>query len=104
MLVDGLHFSTATLQPPRPAYKDPEALVASTRKANSDTVQTWSVTEVDQKGKKKKGTLGVGNGAVFFASESDKVHYNPHERPDKMLMQNKTDPSSAVENCRPQLS
>ena len=26
------------------------------------------------KGKKKKGTLGVGNGAVFFASESDKVY------------------------------
>lgn len=23
--------------------------------------------------KKKKGTLGVGNGAIFFASESDKV-------------------------------
>jgi hypothetical protein len=23
--------------------------------------------------KKKKGTLGVGNGAIFFASDSDKV-------------------------------
>ena len=31
------------------------------------------MSEVDKKGKKKKGTLGIGNGAVFFASESDKV-------------------------------
>jgi hypothetical protein len=31
------------------------------------------VSEIDKKGKKKKGTLGVGNGAVFFASDSDKV-------------------------------
>jgi hypothetical protein len=32
---------------------------------------------LDKKDKKKKGTLGVGNGAIFFASESDKVkHYN----------------------------
>lgn len=37
-----------------------------------DTVETWSVAELDGK-KKKKGTLGVGNGAIFFASESDKV-------------------------------
>jgi len=28
---------------------------------------------LDAKKKKKKGTLGVGNGALFFASESDKV-------------------------------
>lgn len=27
------------------------------------------------KKKKKKGTLGVGNGAIFFASESDKVSF-----------------------------
>jgi hypothetical protein len=38
-----------------------------------DDIQTWSVSELDKKGKKKKGTLGIGNGAVFFASESDKV-------------------------------
>lgn len=31
------------------------------------------VQELDKKKKKKKGTLGVGNGAVFFASETDKV-------------------------------
>lgn len=36
-----------------------------------DTVETWSVAELD--GKKKKGTLGVGNCAIFFASEADKV-------------------------------
>lgn len=51
---------------------DPADRVAST-KANADDIKTWSVSEVDKKGKKKKGTLGVGNGAVFFASESDKV-------------------------------
>lgn len=36
-------------------------------------VQTWNVTSIDAKKKKKKGTLGVGNGALFFASESDKA-------------------------------
>lgn len=30
---------------------------------------------LDAKKKKKKGTLGVGNGALFFASESDKVRF-----------------------------
>ena len=39
----------------------------------NDSIQTWAVSEVDKKGKKKKGTLGVGNGSIFFASESDKV-------------------------------
>ena len=29
--------------------------------------------EIDKKGKKKKGTLGIGNGALFFASDSDKT-------------------------------
>lgn len=37
-----------------------------------DKVETWSVSQLDGK-KKKKGTLGVGGGAIFFASESDKV-------------------------------
>ena len=40
-------------------------------------METWAVSEVDKKGKKKKGTLGVGNGAMFFASESDKVRAPP---------------------------
>lgn len=38
-----------------------------------DDIQTWHVSEIDKKGKKKKGTLGIGSGAVFFASEADKV-------------------------------
>ena len=37
-----------------------------------DKVETWGISEMDGK-KKKKGTLGVGNGAVFFASDTDKV-------------------------------
>lgn len=37
-----------------------------------DKVETWSVSQVEGR-KKKKGTLGVGNGAVFFASDTDKV-------------------------------
>jgi hypothetical protein len=37
-----------------------------------DSIETWSIQLMDKK-KKKKGTLGVGNGAIFFASESDKV-------------------------------
>lgn len=37
-----------------------------------DKVETWGIAEMDGK-KKKKGTLGVGNGAVFFASDTDKV-------------------------------
>lgn len=37
-----------------------------------DKVETWSISEMEGK-KKKKGTLGVGNGAVFFASDTDKV-------------------------------
>ena len=31
------------------------------------------IQEIDKKKKKKKGTLGIGNGSIFFASESDKV-------------------------------
>jgi actin cytoskeleton-regulatory complex protein SLA1 len=34
---------------------------------------TLRVQEIDKKGKKKKGTLGIGNGAMFFASDSDKT-------------------------------
>ncbi|GAA6022616.1 hypothetical protein JCM10207_003924 [Rhodosporidiobolus poonsookiae] len=40
---------------------------------SASAVETWSVTMLDAKKKKKKGTLGVGNGALFFASESDKT-------------------------------
>ncbi|KAK0482042.1 hypothetical protein EDD18DRAFT_1201740 [Armillaria luteobubalina] len=60
--------------PPRPVstYVDPADRVAST-KVTADDIQTWSVSEVDKKGKKMKGTLGIGNGAVFFASETSKA-------------------------------
>ncbi|KAI0309926.1 hypothetical protein OF83DRAFT_1288379 [Amylostereum chailletii] len=66
--------------PPRPArpistYTDPADLVASSKAKTSagDPIQTWAIAEVDKKGKKKKGTLGIGNGNIFFASESDKT-------------------------------
>ncbi|KAF9649370.1 hypothetical protein BDM02DRAFT_3186395 [Thelephora ganbajun] len=61
---------------PRPVstYVDPADRVAATaNKAKADDIQTWSVSEIDKKGKKKKGTLGIGSGAVFFTSESDKA-------------------------------
>ncbi|KAJ3479992.1 hypothetical protein NLI96_g8680 [Meripilus lineatus] len=58
--------------PPRPEYVDPAERVGSNR-VQADDIQTWAVSEVDKKGKKKKGTLGIGNGAIFFASESDKT-------------------------------
>lgn len=53
-------------------YVDPADRVAAAR-AHSDDIKTWAISEIDKKGKKKKGTLGVGNGSVFFASEADKV-------------------------------
>lgn len=56
------------------SYVDPADLVAQTSvKAQADDIRTWAVSEVDGKGKKKKGTLGIGNGSIFFASESDKM-------------------------------
>ncbi|RXW25299.1 hypothetical protein EST38_g582 [Candolleomyces aberdarensis] len=59
--------------PPRPSatYEDPADRVQA-HKLSADDIKTWSVSEVDKKGKKKKGTLGIGNGSLFFASESDK--------------------------------
>ena len=60
---------------PLSTYVDPADRVASSKasQSNADPIKTWSVTDIDKKGKKKKGTLGIGNGAIFFASESDKV-------------------------------
>ncbi|KAH7916094.1 hypothetical protein BJ138DRAFT_996415 [Hygrophoropsis aurantiaca] len=59
---------------PISTYVDPADRVAqASAKAQADDIKTWAVSEVDKKGKKKKGTLGIGNGAVFFASESDKT-------------------------------
>jgi len=63
-------------QPPsRPSfsnYEDPAVRVKA-HKLSADDIKTWVVSELDKKGKKKKGTLGIGNGSLFFASESDKV-------------------------------
>ncbi|RDX55445.1 hypothetical protein OH76DRAFT_1396833 [Lentinus brumalis] len=62
-------------QPARPVstYVDPaDRVAAASNKAQADSIKTWSISEIDAKGKKKKGTLGIGNGAMFFASESDK--------------------------------
>ncbi len=63
--------------PPRPTppvYVDPAERVRSTAsKAKADPIKTWAISEIDKKGKKKKGTLGIGNGAIFFASEADKA-------------------------------
>ncbi|KAG1754002.1 uncharacterized protein EDB91DRAFT_1043391, partial [Suillus paluster] len=63
--------------PARPVsvYVDPADRVAQSKAQArvSDEIKTWPVSEVDKKGKKKKGTLGVGNGSLFFASESDKT-------------------------------
>ena len=72
-------YSSAGVQPKPPArpvsvYVDPADRVAQTPvKVQADNIRTWAVSEVDKKGKKKKGTLGIGNGSIFFASESDKV-------------------------------
>ncbi|BGP15767.1 hypothetical protein JCM10213_007937 [Rhodosporidiobolus nylandii] len=48
------------------------AAAAGASSGGASAVETWSVAMMDKK-KKKKGTLGVGNGALFFASESDKT-------------------------------
>ncbi|PWZ03492.1 hypothetical protein BCV70DRAFT_155088 [Testicularia cyperi] len=39
----------------------------------SDEIKMWPVSALDGKKKKKKGTLGIGNASLFFASESDKT-------------------------------
>lgn len=53
---------------------DPQERVAkSHEKPSNDIMATWSVSEIDKKGRKKKGKLGIANGFVFFASESDKT-------------------------------
>ncbi|KAF8332687.1 uncharacterized protein EI90DRAFT_3054038 [Cantharellus anzutake] len=80
-LVPGNYLEEATTPPGEhesppsvSAYLDPQERVAqSLDKPRNDGIETWSVSEIDKKGKKKKGTLGIGNGAVFFASESDKT-------------------------------
>ncbi|KAF5369879.1 hypothetical protein D9758_001079 [Tetrapyrgos nigripes] len=54
-------------------YVDPAERVSHNKVNSVDDIKTWSISELDKKGKKTKGTLGIGNGAVFFASESSKA-------------------------------
>ena len=52
----------------------PRAVPAAwTASSTQDEIQMWSVTELDMKKRKRKnkGTLGVGNGSVFFATDTD---------------------------------
>ena len=53
----------------------PRAVPASWTSSDSskDEIQMWSVTEVDPKKRKRKnkGTLGVGNACMFFATDAD---------------------------------
>ncbi|KAG8727632.1 cytoskeletal protein binding protein, partial [Ceratobasidium sp. 428] len=74
---------TVPASTPRSLYSHPTNLVtASHAQARHNPVLTWSrVFILDEKGKKKRdkkkpGTLGVGNGAIFFASDLDKVNYS----------------------------
>ncbi len=56
-------------------FIDPTELVRSTAsKAKADAIKTWAVSEIDKKGK-KKGALGIGNGAIFFACKADKSRH-----------------------------
>ncbi|THV08589.1 hypothetical protein K435DRAFT_772053 [Dendrothele bispora CBS 962.96] len=64
--------------PPSPppvasTYVDPAERVSHNKVNSADEIKTWSISELDKKGKKIKGTLGIGNGAVFFASETSKA-------------------------------
>lgn len=79
-----LYYLKQQVSRPTSVYSDPA-------EAKTDGIKTWAVSvskpsrirnassqnsllqEVDQKGRKRKGTLGIENGAIFFASESDKV-------------------------------
>ncbi|GAA5968784.1 hypothetical protein JCM11641_000732 [Rhodosporidiobolus odoratus] len=63
------------------------SLGSSVGAGSASAVETWSVTMLDAKKKKKKGTLGVGNGALFFASESDKTPVQQHPLPTLVSVQ-----------------
>lgn len=62
----------AELEAQRQAEREKELAEKQRQLKLKDKVETWSVSELEGK-KKKKGTLGVGNAAVFFASDTDKV-------------------------------
>ncbi|OXG22921.1 hypothetical protein C367_03848 [Cryptococcus neoformans Ze90-1] len=62
----------AELEAQRQAEREKELAEKQRQLKLKDKVETWSVSELEGK-KKKKGTLGVGNAAVFFASDTDKA-------------------------------
>ena len=39
---------------------------------DSGKFQTWQVQEVDKRRRRKKGTLGIGNGQIIYATDSEK--------------------------------
>ncbi|TIC04805.1 hypothetical protein E3Q08_02611 [Wallemia mellicola] len=57
--------------PPTHPSKVPQQKVQQPS-VQQDIIQTWQLSLIDSKKKKKKGTLGVGNGSLFFSSDSDK--------------------------------
>ncbi|KAK8843340.1 hypothetical protein IAR55_006996 [Kwoniella newhampshirensis] len=63
--------AAAEVEAQRQAEKERELAEKQRQLKLKDKVETWSISELDGK-KKKKGTLGVGNAAVFFASDTDK--------------------------------
>lgn len=84
--VDGVTepMEAAPLEEPEPEpYSAPAAAIpisnstasigAPRKVAKNDEIKMWAASELDAKKKKKKGTLGIGNSSLFFASESDKA-------------------------------
>ncbi|WWC91237.1 uncharacterized protein L201_006179 [Kwoniella dendrophila CBS 6074] len=63
--------AAAEVEAARQAEREKELAEKQRQLKLKDKVETWSISELDGK-KKKKGTLGVGNAAVFFASDTDK--------------------------------
>ncbi|WWD06734.1 hypothetical protein V865_004829 [Kwoniella europaea PYCC6329] len=63
--------TAAEVEAARQAEREKELAEKQRQLKLKDKVETWSISELDGK-KKKKGTLGVGNAAVFFASDTDK--------------------------------
>ncbi|CAO1631311.1 unnamed protein product [Jaminaea pallidilutea] len=65
-------YSAAAAKPvPIPTSAPPTSAAPPVDK--TDGIKMWAVSILDAKKKKKKGTLGIGNGSLFFASESDKT-------------------------------
>ncbi|TIB38809.1 hypothetical protein E3P86_01431 [Wallemia ichthyophaga] len=67
--------SVAELGPP-PAHPSRSSQPSQKSSNQQDPIQTWPITSIDAK-KKRKGTLGIGNAALFFSSDNDK---NPVEQ------------------------